>query len=288
MNAIELAPINDAQPDNTVRAELRESFQLIDLFMLAGIPVVLIALFALFDGPPSQMILSYENPAWHSTVTAHFVHGSPAHLFANVAAYFIVVPAAYSLALLADRRREFGLIFLIFTLVLPPLLSWSILLATERGIAFGFSGLLMAFVGALPVFIGTFVGKRGRLPSDWDVVRGVFSLGLALIVARTAQLGEYHLALVLAALAIAGIFLHGPTRAVTNRAQGYMGSSETQLAAVGTGAFVVGLAVGFPGSGHTLAGLTSTYVHLMGFTFGFAISYWLVRLADQKVVTRLA
>lgn len=256
-------------------AELWSRARPVELLVLGAVPAVLLGVFAAFDGAPDGLVLSYVEPTTVSVVSAHFVHRSATHLVANLAAYGFVVPTGYVLAVLSGRGREYLLAFVGLLVVLPPVLSGLILLAFERGVAFGFSGVTMALVGLLPVFLGGFVeGRIGGVPPT-GVGPGLFFLGLGFVAARSLPATAYRPVLVALPAAVALLYLRSALRAVppAGGAVASLRSPDAQLAVVGLGAFVLGLVAGFPVGPQRGAVVVNVYGHLLGFGIGFVVPY---------------
>lgn len=263
--------------------EVRERLEPMDVAALAGVPAFLVLVFVLFGSAPDRLTLSYASPTPLSALTAHYVHGSVDHLVANLAAYAFVVPTAYILSVVSGRRREFGVALVGFLLVLPPVLSGLVLVGFERGVAFGFSGVTMAFVGLLPVFLGSFVGD-GDFPAGIDdLAPGLFFLGLGLIAVRSIPTDAYRLPLAVAAVATAIAYLRGPIGKVLRggRSLRFLGSGRGEVATLGLLAFLVGVLVGFPGHAADGPVVVNIYGHLLGYALGFVAPYSVIRFTGR-------
>lgn len=255
--------------------ELREGVRPLDLVAIAAVPSVLAVLFVLLGAAPEWLVLSADDPTALSVVGAHFVHRSADHLLANVAAYAFVAPTGYALAVLSGRRLAFLGWLLAAVLLLPPLLSGLILLGPDGGVTLGFSGVLMALVGLVPLFLGAYVERRFPADGTGTVAPGLFLLGLGLVAARTLPTPELRLGVaslaVLAGLACVLAFgrsaLHGGGRVASLR------DRDGQVGLVGLGAFSAGLLVGFPGAPSAGPVVVNTYGHLLGYVLGFVVPY---------------
>ena len=282
------APREAHPADATLLSELRGRARPADLVLLGAVPAFLLTAFAALDGAPGRFTLSYVDPTPLSMVSAHFVHRSISHLVANLAAYGVVVPTGYTLATLADRRREYLLAFVGLLVALPPTLSALILLEADGGVAFGFSGVTMALVGVLALSLGSFLAHPDRGATGVDVAPGLFFVGLAVAAARSVTVPEYRVATVLAsggvALAYLGWSLGRSPRSASGRGRAWsvVGSPDAQFAAVGAGAFLVGLLAGFPGETQRGTVVVNTYGHLLGYALGFVATYATFRLLGRS------
>ena len=277
------APPEARSADGAREEELSERLEPIDFVALGGVPAFLVVVFVLFGSAPDGLTLSYSSPTPLSVLTAHYVHGSVDHLVANVAAYAFVVPTAYVLSVMSGRRREFGVALVGFLLVLPPVLSGLVLVGFERGVAFGFSGVTMAFVGLLPVFLGSFVGDGGVHAGVDDLAPGLFFLGLGLIAVRSIPTDAYRLPIVVVAVAVAIAYLREPIETVI-RGGGWLrfaGSPRGEVATLGLLAFLLGVLVGFPGHAADGPVVVNTHGHLLGYALGFVAPYSVTRFTGR-------
>lgn len=280
-------PLAACSDDRSLLAEFRSRSRSGDLAVLGAVPILLVATFTWFDGAPDPLVLSTVEPNLLSFVSAHFVHGSMSHLLANLAAYGFVAPTGYVLAVLSGRGREYVVALVGFLLVLPPVLSGLIVHGFDRGVTFGFSGVTMALVGVLAIYLGSFVGLRTGRDDLRTIAPGLFFLGLAFIASRTIPVADYRLAMVgaatVTALVYLGTFLRGT--AGLRPLASVVSLQDAQLAVVGTLAFVVGLVVGFPERPPAGTVVVNTYGHLLGYAFGFVVPYAAFQVLGLNEVT---
>lgn len=273
-------PLEAPQDPPPVLAELRRRARPSELVVLGGIPMVLVAIFAWFEGAPGPFVLSSVEPTPTSVVTAHFVHRSPSHLLANLAAYGFVAPTAYVLAVLTDRGREYVAVLVGFLIALPPVLSLLIVFAFDRGVALGFSGVTMALVGTLAVYLGTYVEQRFRNGHGRSIAAGVFFLGLAFVASRAVAVTNHRLATVVVTIVIALFYLWADLTSARglDRYLSAVSTQEGQLATVGAAVFVVGLIAGFPLEPSTGPVEVNTFGHLVGYVAGFVLPFSVFRV----------
>lgn len=140
--------------------EVREEVNITDILLMASIPLVLTLVFLLPDGVQTGLMLDYQNPTAITLFTAAYVHWGFTHFAANVTSYgFLVVPI-YLLCLLAGERRLFWYVFLGFVLVFPFAIASVTLTATNPNTGAGFSGIVSAFFGFLPLSLFLFLQSR--------------------------------------------------------------------------------------------------------------------------------
>ena len=138
----------------------RQQIRCADAVLLLVVPSFLFGVHAwLPAGVSSRLVFTYGDPTLTTVWTAAAIHGSPAHLTANLGWYGLVVGAAYLVYVTWGRRRLFWLLYGAL-LVVAPLTTvatdyWLLYqrwgLVGPDSIAFGFSGVVSAFGGLLVV-----------------------------------------------------------------------------------------------------------------------------------------
>jgi len=68
--------------------------------VLAAVPVVLCAVFALPESTRRSLAFAYAEPTVLTAFTAHYVHLDVGHLAGNVAGYILLAGVGYALAVL--------------------------------------------------------------------------------------------------------------------------------------------------------------------------------------------
>ena len=166
---------NEVSTANGAETPAKESFS--DAIRRVVRPRDIIAILfpaALFLGvgvlPPAmreQLAFSTADPDVLTALTSNFAHADSTHLFRNLTAYLFVVPTAYLLSVLADRRQLFYTVFVVVFTVFPIVLSGLNLAVPRNALSLGASGLTLVFVGYLPVALaeslpdGLTVGEAG-------------------------------------------------------------------------------------------------------------------------------
>lgn len=286
MREPEVGAIEDRRSSVGLLAELRDGARPVDLLLLGSVPLLLVAVFVLFGGSRDRLVLSIAEPTSISVVTTHFVHLTADHLVANLAAYCFIVPVGYVLAAMSARREEFLVSFVGLLLALPPALSGLNLLVFDRGVSLGFSGMTMAFVGLLPLYLGAFVARPVYGHYDRDVSPGLFFLGLGFIAARSVPAADVRRAVLVSSVLIALVYLRStlPSSPLSGRSLSAIGSREGQLAVTVVGVFLLGLVIGFPGELASGTVVVNTYGHLLGYAFGFIVPYSTFRVLGMAPI----
>jgi hypothetical protein len=214
-----------------------------------------------------------------------YVHLDVVHLSVNVVGYLLVVPAAYLLSVASGRRRRFFVTFVTLLVAFPVALSYMNLLFVRPTVGVGFSGVLLAFFGYVPLALGEFLEARFEIRPRWAVSPVLFFAGFALIAplsvrSVTADRATVYLGtagLVLATVLSAVLFLlhaveetDDPWRKI-RRSTAYTGYFE--LGVVSTALFVTFPVVAFPADPIATGGIVNLYLHLLGYALGFMAAY---------------
>lgn len=278
----DVLPEYATEPEQSFTGEFRRRARVGDALAIVAVPAVLVIAFLLPDETASGLVLSHADPTPAATLTAHYVHLEAGHLLGNLSVYALVVPVAYLLCLFADRRREFFVAFVTYVLALPPVLSVLDLALLEDGVLLGFSGVLMAFVGFLPVAIVWYAQVVADVDLHLDHAPGLFFLGLAAVALWTVPVTSLQLVLAGAA-GLAGLAYALSARSaldgIASRWTGAGGYPE--LGGAGLVAFAFGVAVGFPTGPVTDGVVVNYYGHLLGYAIGFIAAYVTFRLDIQ-------
>lgn len=128
-----------------------------DIFLLCLVPFVLIFVFLLPESVQEGFVLQIDSPTFLTVFMTHFVHAGFSHLFNNLTAYFVIVIPAYIMYAFIGRKDIFRRIFLVFLLVFPFILSGLDILVLGVDSSRGFSGIVAAFFGFLPLTIFRFL-----------------------------------------------------------------------------------------------------------------------------------
>lgn len=263
---------------------LRSAVRPADVVAILAVPLVLVGVFLLPEGTRRALAFSYTEPTLLTAFTANFVHLGAGHLLANVASYALVVPLVYLLSALSGRRLRFFVAFTTFLLALPAALSYLNLAISRPGIAVGFSGVNMAFVGFLPLALSSFLREHFAVDGELDVAGGLFFAGLAFVAVLSVQsIVTYGVAaasvLAAALFFFSAVELRGPTRPDIRAAAAAGGYFE--LAAVAFVLFAGLPMLAFPADPVDGGTIVNLYVHLLGYALGFIATYATVHVTRQ-------
>jgi len=272
------APDRDADGSG-FRRELVAGVRLGDLLVLALVPVVLGAVFALPESTRRSLAFAYTEPTALTAFTAHYVHLEAGHLAGNVAGYCLLAGVGYALAVLGGSRRFFLTALATFLLAFPFVLSGLNLAVPRDAIGFGSSGINMALAGLLPLLLGTYARERfapgaslRALPAVFFALVGWIAL-LALPLSTTGPglaglaTGVTGAVLAVLYLSTSGIEIRETAREGLREIASRPG--EGDLFAVGA-VLVVGYpVVGFPSDPTGAGSVVNLYVHLLGFCLAF-------------------
>lgn len=260
-------------------------FYPIDLLVLFSVPILLVGVSFLPLAVRQSLVFHYTVPTLLTAFAAPFVHLGPGHLVVNVLGYFLVVPVAYLLSVASGRRARFFAAFATFVLVFPVLLSYLNLAVLRPGAGAGFSGVVMAFVGYLPLALADYLEERADVGPSETLAPVFFFLGIALIAGLSVQSVQRDRAtvllgtggLVLTAMLSALLYwLSAPdhardvlrkVRAAADR------PGNVELLGFAGIVFVAFLFVAFPPAVTDGAIVVNVYVHLLGYALGFISAY---------------
>lgn len=209
--------------------------------------------------------------------TANYIHVSGRHLFDNLLNFWLTLFGLYPLVAIAGWERQFRRLTVSYLLVVPFVVAW-VTLATLGQVtdqpSVGFSGVIAAFLGLVPVVLAAAGGELtdGRLDPAWSVVPFFASLAVVFAVPSVwyfpvqpvVALGCGGAGLLAAGL----LWVAAPPRAIGDAVRPV--SADHRLALlIGTTVFVFGvvgaLVVVPPG--------TNVWGHLTGYVAGFLLAY---------------
>ena len=209
--------------------------------------------------------------------TANYIHVSGRHLFDNLLNFWLTLFGLYPLVAIAGWERQFRRLTVSYLLVVPFVVAW-VTLATLGQVtdqpSVGFSGVVAAFLGLVPVALAAAAGELtdGRLDPAWSVVPFFASLAVVFAVPSVwyfpvqpvVALGCGGAGLLAAGL----LWVVAPPRAIGDAVRPL--SADHRLALlIGTTVFVFGvvgaLVIVPPG--------TNVWGHLTGYVAGFLLAY---------------
>lgn len=172
--------IHDEAPYPGSLDALFENTRRIDIVTLGIVPMILLLGFTLPAATQRNLIFDYQAPTILTAYSNHFMHISLVHLLVNLLGYGLIVAVTYALAMAANRRMQFFTVYLVFHLSIPFALSGMGLIWGWTGFRIGYSGILMAFLGYLPIVLLEFVGTQFGLPVNQSRSSWLFLLIVAM------------------------------------------------------------------------------------------------------------
>ncbi|MFB6301009.1 MAG: hypothetical protein ABEH65_12200 [Halobacteriales archaeon] len=271
--------IHKAISARTFVAELKSQLRLIDLLALLAVPLFLFAAQLLPAAARRELALVYERPTLVSMLTAHFVHATWGHLFSNLGSYTLVTLTAYVLSVLTDRRRQFFIVFVAILTVVPMGLSLVIVQLRSTGIAWGFSGIVMALVGYLLLIQVGYFALRFSPAAHLDHAPGIFFFGIAAIVLITSPLTRTT-GLIVSGVILIGLFYLWPVLRASSISGVFAGVQRAgyfEVALFGTITSGWMILTTFSARAGTTTVIIDQTSHLFGFTAGFLLAYIALR-----------
>lgn len=256
-----------------------------DAVLLVLVPIVLVAVYVSPAEFRRSLVFKYTDPSLSTAFASAFVHFDRLHLFVNLATYAVVVSVVFALAVVSGYRQQFYVVFFNFVLVLPALLSYLNLAVLRSSIGFGFSGVVMAFAGYLPLSLAEYVEAQFDIGPRTAVAPMLFFLTLSLIAVLSVQpvVTENTTVFLGTSGLVAATLLSALLYAVSVSSQGSSLVQKLRAAADNTGYFELGVAalvlvfglpfVAFPTDPELAESAINLYIHLLGYALGFLATY---------------
>jgi membrane associated rhomboid family serine protease len=277
----------------TFLSALRTGVRPRDAVGILTVPVVLVAVFFLPYPVRESLVFRYSDPSIVSAFVSPFVHLDLTHLLVNLTGYVLVVTVVYGLDVLSGRRERFAVVFATFLLSFPLLLSYLHLAAFRPAGSVGFSGVVMAFVGYLPIALADCAdGRFGRAPTR-AAAPVLFFVGFALIAVLSVVsvvprnvvvllgISQLVVATVLAAVLFGLPILEERGRLRSRLARAADAPGYFELMGVGAFVFMTFPLVAFPPKPVSNTATVNLYTHLIGFSLGFIVVYATLSLTDR-------
>lgn len=178
-------PVDAADGRDSPWQLFRSGVVALDLVLLLAVPVVLVGVMALPRATRVTLAFEYVTPSPWTAFVSSFVHLSGSHLLINLIGYALVVPLAYVLSVVSGYRHRFWVVFVSLLVASPIVLSYLNLTIVRRTATVGFSGVLLALYGYLPVAMASYADERLDLDVQQTVAPLVFFVGVSLVTALT-------------------------------------------------------------------------------------------------------
>lgn len=267
------AEVHEWTSSTDLLAEIRRHARLVDVVLIFLVPFVLIALHTL--PRPTRLAFAFDlrNPTLVTAYASNFLHTDRPHLLSNLVAYLLIVPVAYLLSALSNRRRHFIVGFGLILGACPFAISAAHLPFQTDVITMGFSGVAMAFYGyASLIFVG-FLSTRLTTGLHLDHAPLLFFGQVTPIALIVAPLTPTVLAIVAVSLGFVGLylvnlFLTGVVSQGLFEASHRVGYDEIAVVSVLVMGFF--LAIGFRGE-------TNHFAHFTGYATSFVLTYIVLR-----------
>ena len=269
---------------------LKERAGVGDIAVLLAVPLVLAGVFRLPREVRSSLVFEYTDPSLLTAFASAFVHFDRTHLLVNIGTYAVVVAVVFALAVTSGHRRQFHLAFFNFVFVFPALLSYLNLSVLRSAAGFGFSGVVMAFGGYLPLALAEYADKRFGIGPRTAVAPVLAFCSLALIAVLSVQsvVAENTTVLLGTAGLVVATLLAAVLYAVPLSDTDSNLTGKIAAAPARTGYFELGVValvvvfglpfVAFPADPTGVDGSVNLYVHLLGYTLGFLVTYVVTEL----------
>jgi len=257
-----------------------------DLLLLAAVPMVLLAVFALPLPVRRSFVFSYVNPTAVTAYTAHFVHLETGHLLSNLGGYLLVAPMAYLLARIRGSEMRFRVVLIATLVGLPFALSALNVALVRPRFGYGASGLVSGLFSILSLELFGYVREalRPEISRWWAAV--VFFIDALLIAAVMVPRAEgAWLAAAVGSLVVLtyAVRLGRKLSSVDDLWMSWIGRPGYAELGVGAGILVLAFPVlAFPRVGAGDGTVLNIYAHFLGFSLTFIAAYMLPAIDDVE------
>lgn len=257
----------------------------LECVVLVAIPSVLVMIFALPTTFRESLRLDYTDPTLLTAYASHFVHFDTGHLLVNIFGYVVCVGLAYGCCLSSGRRNEFWIGFATVFLVFPLVFSVLNILPLRPRMGYGFSGIVLAFVGFLPLGLVWFMEDAidSRFRNEHALM--LFFLGATLVAFIHLPTSLLHRTVVISAITVGGVAVIPVVRQVSIRtlvARGLPQIGCLELAGVTFLVYFTMIVISFPVQTGQSGTIVNVYLHFLGFTFGFLIPFLTFFLLERN------
>lgn len=274
-NHLRARDAHQREPSNLLAA-VRRRGRPVDLPLLLAVPLALVAIYLLPRPVKLDLALSYARPTVLTMFASHFVHLRLVHLLTNLAGYALLVPLAYTFCVLSGRRTHFYVAFVTILLAFPFALSALNVAFSRPAIGLGYSGIVMAFLGFLPLSLLWFVEIQFAPGVNANHSPLFYYLGTGLIAVWAVPPTLWTTAVVFVALLASAYYLRQLVAALdvsrpVRRWASRVGYAEIVLAGV-----LLYFAFPFAAFPPRVVGdgiVLNLYSHLLGYSFGFIVPY---------------
>lgn len=209
--------------------------------------------------------------------TANYIHVGPRHLLDNLLNFWVTLFGLYPLVAIAGWSRQFRRLAVLYLGAVPFLVAWVTLgtlgQVTDQ-VSVGFSGVVAAFLGLLPMVLAAAVSEvtDGDIDPAWGVVPFLGSLAIVFLAPSvwyfpaqpTLAAGCFGFAV----LAAAGLWWIDEPRPLRQYSRDLSADQELALL-IGVTVFGTGVA----GALVIVPRGTNVWGHLTGYIAGFLVPY---------------
>jgi len=275
---------------------VRNQLQLRDVVAILSVPVLLVLVFALPTAVRTSLAFDYSTPSLLAAFTSAFVHLDPTHLTVNLAGYALLVPLTYLMSSACGYRQRFYASFATYLAVFPLLLTMFQLLFIRPGMALGFSGVLMAFYGYLPLVMSDVVSERFDIDVQTNVAPLLFFVGMGIITvlgvfpsldSMTVLLGSAGLLLAILLIVLwYALSIHTGGASWATVTDAWAAAGHFELFVISIVVFLSFPFAMFPPDVTVENVFVDTYTHFLAYSLGFLAaytsSYLSIRIAGES------
>lgn len=259
--------------------------QVFDIALVLSFPLLLWIGYSLPLRIGESLVFNYANPTLLAAFLSSFIHFEFGHLITNAGLYALVVPILYVLSALSGRQQQFRVFVFTTFLAFPPVLSYLNLAIARPSVTFGASGVVMVFVGYLPLALSEYLDTNFDIgpvsvfaPALFFASLGfisVLSLQSVLLQNPTVLLGTAGLVLATVLSTILyGLSVYDQTDNAQAKIKSAMRATGYTDLLLLTVLLLFGIPIlAFPASPQVNSGVLNLYEHFLGYALGFMTPY---------------
>jgi hypothetical protein len=272
---------------------VRDRTSLVDISLLLSLPAILVLVYLSPVGLRESLVFDYTEPTPLTAFASTFIHLDKIHLLVNLGVYALIVPVLFVLSVVNRNRRRFYTAFVTFLFVFPFVLSYLNLAFFRPSVAFGFSGVAMAFVGYLPLALANYLDDVFDVGPANQVAPMLFLLSLICIAVLSVwsapTIGRLVVLSIVVSVLVATLLVLLYALAVYKRNSELQSKLRAvlrtpehfELAVIATALIFATQFVAFPPDPSLGDGVLNLYVHFLGYSLGFLAVFTAVEIAER-------
>ena len=252
------------------------------LFISLFIPLVLYLFFLLPRDISSYLVLSSEVFYPWAVFTSAFIHFGMGHLASNIGYFVVFGLTGYWLLFRTGKRKVFLLLLGMFLFIVPPIASSLSISLTFLKTTHGFSAVVSALLGLIPVALAYYLKKNSVELSFENLCFSFLLIGVSIILLK--YLDNLLLGIIFFAVIITlGLILLYEELTKIDLDSSRLTGKMIYFSFLSFVIYFAGLYFSIPGPGTAISASgphTNVLSHYIGFLLGVIISYIVIKKRD--------